>query len=310
MPAPRREEANPERLLGSQVCSFSSLTSPGLLQWADALRPAWDSSNSGAPYIVHRQLWEWLFIAEALHQRGLLEPGRRGIGFGVGREPLPSLFASLGCRIVATDQAREAARGWAEVNQYAGELETLNAYGVCEPNTFRANVTYRTVDMRAIPSDLVGFDFAWSSCAFEHLGSIEAGVQFVLDQMRCLRPGGVAVHTTEYNVSSNHHTVLTGDTVLFRRRDLEALASTLRRLGHRIRLDFTLGETDADRHVDRQPWSGPHLRLDIADFVASSYGLVIQKSLAGPLVAASRRAMASGAARARNTVRPLLERRP
>jgi hypothetical protein len=295
-------------LLESQVCSLASLTSPRLLHWAAALRPAWDPSGSGVPYIAHRQLWEWAFVAEALHERGLLGSGTRGVGFGVGREPLPSLFASLGSRIVATDQAPEAARDWADVDQYAGDLDALNAYGICDPDAFRANVSYRTVDMRAIPTDLAGFDFAWSSCAFEHLGSIGAGVQFVLDQMRCLRPGGVAVHTTEYNVSSNHHTVLTGNTVLFRRRDLEALATTLRRQGHTVSLDFTLGDSEADQHVDRQPWSGAHLRLEIAGFVASSFALIVRKSTAGPLVAGSRRAVAAGMARASSTVRALSRR--
>lgn len=287
------------------MCSFASLTSPALLQWADALRPAWDRARSGAPYVVHRQLWEWLFIAEALHERGLLGPGRRGVGFGVGREPLPSLFASLGCRVVATDQAPESARDWADVDQYAGELDALNAYGICDAETFRANVVYRTVDMRQIPADLAGFDFTWSSCAFEHLGSIAAGVQFVLDQMRCLRPGGVAVHTTEYNVGSNHHTVESGHTVLFRRRDLEALAATLRRQGHAVSLDFSLGVDEADEHVDREPWEGAHLRLEIAGFVASSYALVIEKSGAGPLRSAARRAVAAGIARSSNAARAL-----
>jgi hypothetical protein len=297
-------------MLGSQMCSHASLTSPGLLQWADPLRPAWDASATGAPYIAHRQLWEWCFITEVLHERGLLAPGRRGLGFGVGREPLPSLFASLGCHVVASDQAPESARDWEQVDQYAGDLEALNAYGISDPQTFRTNVTYRTVDMRAIPADLVGFDFTWSACAFEHLGSIEAGVEFVLNQMRCLRPGGVAVHTTEFNVCSNHHTVLAGDTVLFRRHDLEALATTLRRQGHQVSLDFTLGTTEADQHVDRQPWTGTHLRLEIAGFVASSYALVIQKSTAGRLSSTSRRALAAGAARASNASRALFRRRP
>ncbi len=286
-------------LLRSQACSLASLTSPALLQWADPLRPAWDQEGSGAPYFVHRKLWEWLFIVEALHERGMLAPGRRGLGFGVGREGLASLFASLGCRIVATDQAPGGAGEWAAVDQWGGSLDALNHHGICDRELFEANVTYRTVDMRDIPADLVGFDFTWSSCAFEHLGSIAEGVHFVLDQMRCLRPGGVAVHTTEYNVSSDHATVEAGDTVLYRRRDLEALAVTLRRQGHEVELDFSLGDTEADRHVDRQPWTGPHLRLDIGGYVATSYALVIDKSTAGPVVATCRRLATSVAARAR-----------
>ncbi len=36
-------------------------------------------------------------------------------------------------------------------------------------------VQYRYVDMSEIPDDLTGFDFTWSSCAFEHLGDLAAG---------------------------------------------------------------------------------------------------------------------------------------
>ena len=85
-----------------------------------------------------------------------------------------------------------------------------------------------------MPDDLRGFDFTWSSCAFEHLGNLAAGCDFVVEQMRCLAPGGVAVHTTELNVSSDDRTVESGATVLYRRRDIEDLAARLRRLGYRI----------------------------------------------------------------------------
>ena len=100
---------------------------------------------------------------------------------------------------------------------------------------------YRDVDMNAIPADLRGFDFTWSSCALEHLGTLAAGMDFVVAQMDCLAPGGVAVHTTEYLVSSNDATVEAGGTVFYRRRDIEALADRLRRAGHAIDVDYTRG---------------------------------------------------------------------
>lgn len=33
---------------------------------------------------LHRKQWEFYFIAQALAERGLLQPGRAGLGFGVG----------------------------------------------------------------------------------------------------------------------------------------------------------------------------------------------------------------------------------
>ena len=46
----------------------------------------------------------------------------------------------------------------------------------------------------------------------------------MLDSLRFLRPGGIAIHTTEFNVSSNDNTVADGDTVIYRKRDIEDLA--------------------------------------------------------------------------------------
>jgi hypothetical protein len=131
--------------------------------------------------------------------------------------------------------------------------------------------------MNDLPDDLRDFDFSWSSCAFEHLGTIEAGLAFVERQMDTLRPGGVAVHTTEYNVSSDDETVSAGGTVVYRRQDLVGLADRLRAQGHRIELDLTLGETPTDRHVDVPPFSNTHLRTMLDEYVITSVALVIEK---------------------------------
>lgn len=267
-------------MLSSQLCKAEALTSPAFVAWADRMRPGWDGSGVGPPVIIHRKLWEWLFITEALSERGMLAPGRRGLGFGVGQEPLVSLFASLGAEIVATDMdpAEAETAGWTATGvEYAGGLAGLNLHGLCDPVEFTERVSFRVADMNDIASDLTGFDFTWSSCAFEHLGSIAMGQRFISEQMRCLRPGGVAVHTTEYNVASNDATVDDNGTVLFRRRDMEELVATLTGLGHHVELDLTEGETPADRHVDAPPFTDVHLRLQMGEFVTTSFGLIVVK---------------------------------
>jgi hypothetical protein len=229
---------------------------------------------------MHRKMWEWLYICQALGERDMLRAGRRGVGFGVGREPLVALFAALGADIVATDLDPSSARaaGWTDTgDEYTGGLAGLNDHRLCPPEEFDDRVRYRFVDMRQIPDDLVGFDFSWSSCAFEHLGDLSAGLDFVVAQMRGLNPGGVAVHTTEFNVSSNERTVETGATVLYRRADIEALITRLRREGFAITCDFTEGVTPADRHVDVPPFSDTHLRTTLGEFVTTSIGLIVEK---------------------------------
>ncbi|MCL4552350.1 MAG: hypothetical protein M1305_02175, partial [Candidatus Marsarchaeota archaeon] len=127
-----------------------------------------------------------------------------------------------------------------------------------------------------------------SSCALEHLGTIEEGIEFVLKQMACLRPGGIAVHTTEFNVSSNRSTLKAGPTVLFRKKDLQRLSRLLKSNGDSMNLDCTLGTTEADNHIDRPPWSGAHLRLEHDGYVITSFGLVIRKGNGGTKTPMSR----------------------
>ena len=272
-------------MLRSQLCSAESLRSPALAGWARRLRPMWAPDDADRRQVMlHRKMWEWLFIAEALHERGMLGPGRSGLGFGVGQEPLVALFAAEGCDVVATDQPHElaVASGWTESHvEWAGDIESLPTYGLCPDEAFARRVRFRPVDMNALPADLRGFDFTWSSCALEHLGTLVAGMDFVVAQMACLRPGGVAVHTTEYLVSSGERTVEQGGTVLYRRRDIEELVARLRAAGHAIDVDFTEGTTPEDLHVDAPPYSDVHLRTRLGEFVTTSLALVVTKGQAG-----------------------------
>jgi hypothetical protein len=106
---------------------------------------------------------------------------------------------------------------------------------------------------------------------------LDLGAEFVVNALRCLRPGGVAVHTTEINCDSDGDTIETGHSVVYRRRDLAALADRLHALGHQVRpLDFDLGHGPADKIVDEEPYGhGPHLKLRIGPYASTSFGLVV-----------------------------------
>src|SRR5690606_38222379 len=100
---------------------------------------------------------------------------------------------------------------------------------------FNQNVSLRSVDMRKIPKEFRGkYDFVWSNCALGHLGSIEEGLRFIVESAQCLNQSGVAVHTTEINVTSNESTVTEGETVVFRPCDLLLLSKRLRSKGFRL----------------------------------------------------------------------------
>ena len=264
--------ARPDRTL-STLCTFDQLDSPRFRHWSTAIHEPWRA---------HRKLWELAYICETLEQRGMLQPGRRGLGFAVGAEKLPALFASRGCKITATDLPADDERNqaWAQSGQWVGNLASLSHPEICPEQIFRDNVSYRPVDMNDIPHDLTGFDFTWSTCSFEHCGSIELGLRFLEEQMRCLAPGGVAVHTTEFNLSSNDATVRDGGCVIFRLQDIEWIVAALRDAGHDVEpLDLSTGTRELDRHIDVAPYcQDRHLRLDLFGYASTSIGLIIRKS--------------------------------
>jgi SAM-dependent methyltransferase len=204
------------------------------------------------------------------------------LGFAVGEEPLASLFASRGCEILATDLAPDTAdplsARWLTSGQHLAGYGLLNKRGVATADDM-ARVRMRYVDMRHIPADLTGFDFLWSSCSLEHLGTIELGMKFVEDSVQCLRPGGVAVHTTEFNVMSNERTIQAGPDVLFRRRDIEQIVRRVKRLGCTVEpRDYSPGDAPNDRYIALPPYPGrPHLKLDYAGYTITSMGFILTK---------------------------------
>jgi len=256
----------------SRLCTDAQIHEPWFEEWCAALG---EKSRS------NRKVWEHAYLAHALDSLVQLREGQRGLGFGVGREPLVALFAGRGCQILATDLPpdTEDARGWYNTAQYAGGLEGLAYPALCDPDSFRELVTWQPVDMRSVPSGLTGFDFCWSACSFEHLGSLDAGLEFVERSVATLRPGGVAVHTTEYNIGSDAATLERGPTVLYRRRDLEGLAVRLEAAGHEMAaLELQPGPGVLDEYVDLPPYvDAPHLRLLYHRFVTTSVALVIRR---------------------------------
>ena len=255
----------------SQACTHQQMADPLYARWCHAIHE--DPKT-------HRKQWEFCYILQALQTQGLLEAGRRGLGFGVGDEPLTAAFAARGVQIMATDLdvERAAQQGWVETDQHARSKDVLNGRGLCPPEQFNRLVDFRFMDMSAIDNDLRGYDFCWSACALEHLGSIEQGLRFIEASLECLRPGGVAVHTTEFNCQSNSATLDNASTVLFRKRDFIALASRLRRRGHDIVLNFDTGDQPLDLHIDVPPYAqANHLKLQIAEWVTTSFGLIVRK---------------------------------
>ncbi|MBA1274730.1 class I SAM-dependent methyltransferase [Pseudomonas azotifigens] len=262
-----------EEIVRSQLCTQEKLASEQFQKWAAIF------GESGH---MHRKVWEWVFICESLDSLGFLKPGMAGLGFAVGTEPLASVFASKGTKILATDLDTKSAqeKGWLKNNEHAANKAALNQRGLCPAEKFNSLVNFQFANMNSIPPEFEGhFDFTWSSCAFEHLGSLEHGIDFVCNAMKVLKPGGVAVHTTEFNACSNDETIETGDTVLYRKKDIEQLVSKLRNQGHIVEdMDWNYGTHPLDYFADMPPYKhNPHLKLRFGDFLITSIGIIIKR---------------------------------
>ncbi|WP_245824589.1 hypothetical protein [Sphingomonas azotifigens] len=271
--------------LGCKPCTQADIESDWLAHWAAELK---------APVLYHRKLWELAYVLQALFEHGHLRDGARGLGFGCGAEPIPSYLAAQGLFVTATDAAGEAAAagGWIESGQHLGSAAAPFLPHLVDRERFDRFVTVDTVDMNAVPDRLQGYDFCWSICALEHLGSIEAGLRFIERSLATLRPGGTAVHTLELNVDAEGPTIDNWGTVLFQRKHLEAFAARMAAAGVQVApMAFDFGNQPMDRFIDLPPWlhdmSEPerrrlgderHLKLSIDGFACTSFGLILRKA--------------------------------
>jgi hypothetical protein len=229
-----------------------------------------------------RKVWEWLFIVQALYERGMLSSGKKGLGFAVGTESLPALFAKYGCRITATDlHPNEGGELWDANNEHSDNVQMLFKSGICDEAIFYKNVNFNYMNMNNISDKLKDFDFCWSSCAFEHLGSLQKGKDFIYNMLNCLKPGGTAVHTTEFNLQSNDDTIVKGSSVIFRVCDFREMRDSLTSNGHIVEpLDFRLDGSRFDDIVCFPPYGqNPHFKLLIDKYLSTSFGLIIQKAM-------------------------------
>jgi hypothetical protein len=289
---PPREGTSARRVpLGSRASTQADMESDWVAHWCAELK---------VPVIYHRKLWEFAYVLQTLYNTRMLRDGARGLGFGVGIEPLASYFAANGVRATISDLDADDQRTkdwWSGTAQHASKLLDAHHSDLVSRERFLELVDFRVVDMNAIPADLTGYDFCWSTCALEHLGSIEHGLAFIENSLATLRPGGVAIHTTELNINPLGATLDHASTVLFQQQHFEALAARLEAAGHRVApLNFKTGKKPLDRFIDLPPWKDgtnavltgrlgtqQHLKLAIDGYVVTCFGItVIKNSDAAP----------------------------
>lgn len=275
--------------LVSKACTQADLESGWCRYWIGQLQQ---------DFAYHRKLWEQSFVSQVLYEHGLLAPGKLGLGLGCGEEPLPSLFLSRGCKIIAGDkpitQSDRVQAEWIGSSQYTHSRDGLYKENLVDRQVFDANLTLEYVDMNALPDSLEGkFDYCWSVCSLEHLGSIERGLSFLRRSFALLKPGGISVHTTEFNYACDGMTIDNWPTVLFQRKHFEQLSLEINKLGGvMLGPDFEIGNDVFDLFIDVPPYAHqpargiderlvsvdePFLKLLCDGFPMTCFGVVLKK---------------------------------
>ena len=256
-----------------------------LAKWSD-FNTKWfedileETNHKKKPY---RKLWEYNLCIQAFKERNLLQPGNKGLVFGVGSEWTVSYFANKGCKIVATDMSsnNEKANSWIKGNQLCTSLEQLYNPNLISRDKFDKLVSFENVDMNNIPQRLNGFDFCWSLCALEHLGSGNHGFDFILNSLKCLKPGGWAFHTTEFDINSDCDIYETVDNVFYRKQEIETLVELLENKGFYIEpRNYELGNHINDYpNYEIQPDKRRLKLFSAIDHLVTSISLIIYKPL-------------------------------
>jgi len=239
-------------------------------------RPARRWTNEmGVSLTISRKTWERVFVLQSLYSRGCLGAGRRGLGFGVGADPMIPVMVKHGCELVATDYGESEHEGW-------GPGLDLDPKNIAGHEAMSRQVTTLDVDMNDIPSDLRDFDFVYSCGSLEHIGGAANGLEFVENAMSCLRPGGFAVHTTELNLSGGTETLDVPNLSFYLPSSVDALLERLASAGHNVSpMNYYSGSRSEDLHLANRPYAPPCLKILHSGFRVTSMGFVIQAAQSG-----------------------------
>lgn len=251
----------------SQLCTASQFSEPTFLEITEAL---------GLQPSQRRVLWEQVYITSVIATEGLVGVGRRGIGFGLDRDRLPALFSSRGVEVLATSP-----RPTDELSFDMEQLRTRFFYPeIIHLEDFDQLITFDFAELGEAPAALEGsFDFCWSSGIPPRLGSIAAAISFFEASLRVLRPGGIAVHTFDFNLSADERTQESPNLVILRRRDIEELAQRLHAAGHSmLPLNTHPGFTREDELVATRPGGPDQLKRRYGAVIATSAGIVLRKA--------------------------------
>ena len=171
------------------------------------------------------------------------------------------------------------------------ERERMLHPDLIDGERFDRHVEVSNVDARLLDDPtLRGFDIVWSCSLVNQMNSQHDAADIIFNAMDTLRPGGVAVHTTEFAFAEDRPEPYAG-ALTFPRSFFERVADGLAGRGHQVGpVSFDLGAHPLDGYVDMPPFvvegsdafasqwceglGAPHLKVLSGDVLATSFVLV------------------------------------
>lgn len=164
---------------------------------ADAGNALWrqgydDLGFSSSPDVFHRKIWEFNQALYGLKTLKRLAPGATALGIGCGHEELMYFLANRIERVIATDLYEGT---WIGGESEADVLAHPAKYA---PFNYREDhLEVRRMDALALSAGDASVDFVFCLSSIEHFGKLADKLQALREMFRILKPGGVAVLTTE-----------------------------------------------------------------------------------------------------------------
>jgi SAM-dependent methyltransferase len=163
----------------------------------DARHPLWrlgyeDLGFSASPEVFHRKIWEFNQALYGLRSLNRLSPDAVALGIGCGHEELMYFLANRIRRVIATDLYEGTWIGG------ESEADVLSHPAKYAPFKYREDhLEIRRMDALALEADDATVDFAFCLSSIEHFGRLQDKLKALREMHRILKPGGVAVLTTE-----------------------------------------------------------------------------------------------------------------
>jgi SAM-dependent methyltransferase len=256
-----------EKMMGlCKICDLCDWENEDFLSILDDLHLSFGRENK------HRKHWEFAQAFYGLKRLNCLTPEAIALGVGTGCEHPIYYLANVIAKVHATDLYGQG--GFAQTNAFAEMLVHPEKFAPFPYREERLVTQYMDGCDLKYPNNC--FDIVFSFSSIEHFGSHEASSKAVQGMARVLRPGGIAVITTEVILNKIAHPEFFLPDELY---DFLIYPSGLNLVEE---IDFTISPSLLENPVDLSKDHSsffPHIVCQAGEVVFTSVLMFLQKPL-------------------------------